>query len=252
MLKAWREFRWYALSIPIAALVYALAGIWVPLIRPGIGGVGALSASQPQQRPIVIKVVENMPTSVKLSPDALAVKPGESFEVNVWLTTAYTTRGAQFGLSYDPRLIEVTGVVEGEYYRTWAMRNKASTGLVPKVMIDPERGLVRPFAIAVLGGPPTDGPNGSGSLATVQGRARPGASGTTTLRLEGVEISSVQSSDVNANGSITSVPSATIADAQIAVGDSAALPPPPAARTAEAFKDPAAAGSGPKVTPPPE
>jgi hypothetical protein len=238
MLQGWRGFRWYALSLPIAALVYGLAGLWVPLIRPAFAGVGAFADSQPRERPIVMEVVENMPTSVKLSPDALAVKPGQSFEADVWLTTAYTTRGTQFGLSYDPRLIEVTNVVEREYYRTWAIRNKASTGLVPKVVIDANRGQVMPFAIIVLGGRPADGPNGSGILATIQGRAKPGAAGTTTLRLESVEVSSVLSSNFNAAGSVVSVPSFTIADAQIAVGDNATPPAPPAPRPIELHDDP--------------
>src|SRR5258708_2795718 len=170
MLRGWREFRWYVLSIPIAALVYALITALAPVIRPVIlGAATAKAVAQAQNHPMLVEVVPNMPTSVKLSPDALALKPGESFEINVWLTTAYTTRGTQFGLSYDSRLIEVTNVVEGEYYRTWAVQNQANTILVPKVIIDSGRGLVTPFAIALFGGPSPNGRHGSGVLAASGG-----------------------------------------------------------------------------------
>jgi hypothetical protein len=218
-------------------MLYALAGFWVPLVRPLVlpGHMGDLPKKL--DNPVLIEVVPNLPTSVQLSPSTLALKPGQSFEVEIMLTTAYVTRGTQFGLSYDPRLIEITKIDEGEYYRVWAMQNKASTIMAPGVTIDAERGLVRPFGVVVLGGTPTAGPNGRGLLATIEGRAKPGASGTTTLRLEAVEVSSVQSSQVNANGSVISVPSFTVADAQIAVGDNATPPAPPTPRPVELHPD---------------
>jgi hypothetical protein len=231
--KVWsglREFRLYALCVPFAVIVYALAGYWVPLVRPDLAHSSGGDIRKQIDHPVVIEVVPNMPTSVQLSPNALAIKPGQTFDLEVDLTTAYTTRGTQFGLSYDPNLIEITKVDEGEYYRGWAIQNKAATGVFPSIKIDSQRGLVWPFGIAVLGGPPSAGPSGAGVLATIQGRAKPGATGTTTLKLQAVEISSVMSSNVNDGGNIASVPSFSVGDAVISIGDNAAAPPTPASR----------------------
>jgi hypothetical protein len=239
VLRRMRDFRWYFLSIPIAGIVYALIITMAPMLRPMIFGARrAQIADQLQNHSMLVEVVQNEPTTVRLSPDALALKPGQSFEIQVWLDTAYTTRGVQFGFTYDPKLIEVTKVTEAEYYRTWAIKNHASTTVIPGVSIDAEHGVIKPLAIALLGGPPNDGPSGSGLIAYVDGRAKAGASGTTTLRLEGVEISRVEPSAIQGMASVSSVPSATVADTDVAIGDDAVVPTPPAARTAKAYQPP--------------
>jgi hypothetical protein len=239
VLKSWREFRWYFLSIPVAVAIYGLIVALAPIIRPMIWGAErARIMAQVESAPMAIEVVPNEPTTVRLSPDSLALKPGQEFSVDIWLDTAYTTRGTQLSLNYDPRLIEVTKVDEGEYYRTWAIKNKASSLIVPGVKIDQAHGRVAPFAIALFQGTSNDGPHGNGLIATIQGRAKPGASGTTTLKLDNVEVSAVISSNINAAGSIQSVPEVALADAQISVGDSVSPPTPPAARTATPYQPP--------------
>jgi hypothetical protein len=96
VLKTWKEFRWYFLSIPIAIAIYGLIFALAPIIRPMIWGAErARIMAQAQSPPMAIEVVQNEPTTVRLSPDTLALKPGQEFSVDVWLDTAYTTRGTQ-------------------------------------------------------------------------------------------------------------------------------------------------------------
>jgi hypothetical protein len=231
-LQTLREFRWYFLSIPVAALLYGAIFVFAPSIR--ILTMGAERARLwAQSEPMPIIVVPNLPTSLRLSPDALALKPGQEFSVDVWLTSAYPTRGTQLSFEYDPKLIDVTGVDEGEYYRSWALKNGATTMMVPSPMIDPNLGRVNIFTVVILGGESDAGPNGSAVMATVKGRAKTGVAGTTTLRLMNVEISAVVTRKQGQSpGTIKSLDDAAIADTAITVGVNPTLPTPPVARTA--------------------
>jgi hypothetical protein len=142
-----------------------------------------------------------------------AIAPGSSFDVQVRFDCPVATRGAQFGLSFDPRLVEAAGVDEGDYYRGWGTQNGASTVLVPGVQIDAQRGWVRTLAIALLGGPGELGPVGSGVLATAHFQAKAGTSGNATIALENVVVSQLQ-----ANGTLASAPSVQVIGVAIAIG----------------------------------
>jgi hypothetical protein len=234
MLATLKEYRLYLLAVPVAAILYGSILALAPVIRPVMFGyerARLVEEAQAAQTPVLVKSAPIPPPTVRLSPDSIALTPGQDFSVDLWLDTPETTRGIQFGFSYDPKLIQVTDVSEGEYYRKWAIQNKASTSLIPGVKIDQIRGTITPVGIAIIGGPPGDGPTGNGVVATVKGRALAGVSGATTLKLEGVEVAILKTTQANPTGIINTADSVQAADAQIAVGAGVATPVPPAVRS---------------------
>jgi hypothetical protein len=241
MLTTLREFRWYALAIPIAAILYGVIVTFGPSVRSAIFQT---ERSRIMSRVVVltpgtVQFKPTEPTSVRLAPDAIALTPGQEFSIDVWLNSAYTTRGAQLGLEWDPKLVEVTKVDEGEFFRSWAVGHSETTVVVPGVKIDNDRGQLIPVGISLMGGVATDGPQSNGVLATIHGRAKPGASGTTRLRLDGVEVVAVLPSVIDpAHGDLQSLPAVAVADTMISVGPSPTAPSPAPARTATPVRPP--------------
>ena len=117
-------------------------------------------------------------STLALSISQPALRAGEVFEIAVKITSDTQTRAAQAGLKFDPTLVEVLGVVEGSYYRNWALANGGSTVLFPSsAMPDNAKGLTAPVGVSLMGGRFGAGPAGSGTLIAYQLRAKDGVKG---------------------------------------------------------------------------
>src|ERR1700737_3382300 len=76
-------------------------------------------------------VVSAAGTNLVIKPSSTSVNPGDSFRVDVVLTTDTPTRGVQFGLIYDASLVQIEQVTPGPFYTRWSDANgpQARAGL---------------------------------------------------------------------------------------------------------------------------
>jgi hypothetical protein len=191
--------------------------------------------------------------AVQISPPVLHLEPGQTFELQVLVYDPKVTRGAQFGLSFNPTLLELTGVDAGTYYHDWARDHGASTMAIGDVQIDASQGEATPFAVVILGGAP-GGPTGPGLLATIRGRAKASVSGRAPVTLTDVVLSESRLDGAGSMVDAQSAPVVAVGNAIVAVG-SASGPLPPAPTPLVVRQTPpagVASGAEPSaVTPPP-
>src|ERR1700738_4078083 len=112
-------------------------------------------------------VVSAAGTNLVINPSSASVNPGDSFQVDVVLTTDTPTRGVQFGLMYDARLVQIEQVTPGLFYSRWSDANGGQGAAVMPFQPHNEAGRLSTGAIALLGGP-VDGPTGSGTVLSLQ------------------------------------------------------------------------------------
>src|ERR1700730_7431941 len=75
-------------------------------------------------------VVSAAGTNLVIKPSSTSVNPGDSFQVDVVLTTDTPTRGVQFGLIYDASLVQIEHVTPGPFYTNWSDANGAQGAAV--------------------------------------------------------------------------------------------------------------------------
>jgi hypothetical protein len=131
-------------------------------------------------------------TIVSVSPSSPSVKQGEEFDIIVSISTTPEdmTSGSQFTLLFDPRLIEIIGFTEGNFYKDWAVANGAETILAPEPIADNEAGVVPTIAISLIGYIPDeikDRVSGSGTLMVMRAKAKD-REGTAELKLDDVAV----------------------------------------------------------------
>lgn len=115
-------------------------------------------------------------------PKSKRVNKGESFTVDVNVDVDAIIRGVQFGLNFDPSLLQVGKVEMGRSFKEWEAANSGSQSIViPPFKIDNSGGKVSVGAVALMGGPPEGGLKGSAVVATVSLTAK--ADGTAKLAL---------------------------------------------------------------------
>jgi hypothetical protein len=126
-----------------------------------------VSSSKPAQPPVPsaspIPVDSKYTASLVLS--AATVKAGETFSIDVKLDSQIPTRGAQCGLTFDPKLMKCEGVSEGGFFKDWAKAHDCTTINYPQAKIDNSAGTVSDYGIAVIGSTP-GGPSGNGVFCT--------------------------------------------------------------------------------------
>jgi hypothetical protein len=169
---------------------------------------------------------------LSISPTATAVNPGDQFTLDVVVTTDIVTRGLQFGLSFDPSLVQVNSVDEGTFYKSWADSNGETSIADPPWTVDNTSGTVSIGSVALLAPPSSDpgavdtnGPSGSGTAATITLTAAQGVNNVATLTLSSVVINGVQ------NGLYLAIPSPTVTNGQVTIGEVTLTPTPTVTET---------------------
>jgi hypothetical protein len=127
-------------------------------------------------------------TFLSVSPPGVAVAPGHRFELDIMITSDTPTRGVQFALTYDPKLVEIDHVDAGEFYSDWASAHSGQAGVVVPFSSSGAEGRTSIGALAVLANA-EGGAQGSGRLARVTLNARE-ATGEATLEFSDVRVSS--------------------------------------------------------------
>jgi hypothetical protein len=105
-------------------------------------------------------------TVLTLNPSPATVTPGSTFTLTVQLDTIPASRAAQFGISFDPAVLECVSVSEGTFYSDWAGQHAGSTFVFPEPECDNVNGIVTMMGITVLSSEP-GGPTGTGDVASV-------------------------------------------------------------------------------------
>lgn len=158
-------------------------------------------------------------TAITISPSSTAIQPGEQFSLDVVMSSDEPTRGIQLGLHYDPQRLSVNRVTpDATFYATWAKSNGAQAKAVIPFTNDPAAQHISTGGIILFGGPPTDGPTGTGTLLHLELTAAPDAQGQTSIDFENLIVS---------NRWAESVPQVSGTGAIITIGASAAAAPAP-------------------------
>jgi hypothetical protein len=157
-------------------LPIALVGmITLAFVMAGCSNAGAITTSSPPvtsvpasptiSEPAVMPTtnLSNVNVSISLSnPD---VKSGESFTADVVIDSNVLLRGAQCAVSFNPALMKCDRVVEGSFFKDWAVANGASTIMLPQPVIDNVSGNVTDIGVAIMG-TTAGGVKGSGIFCT--------------------------------------------------------------------------------------
>jgi hypothetical protein len=153
------------------------------------------------------------PVQVSLTPGTNQVNMGDSFTIDVGINIDQVTQGFQFGLAFDSTVVHVVSVTQGTFYSDFANANPPAFIFSQPWTIDNNAGVASAGALAIINGPPTGGPSGSGVVAHVLLSAV--GNGQTTLQLQNVAVTVL-----NANGQPVHAVFQTT-DAQIQVGPNA-------------------------------
>jgi len=142
-----------------------------------------------------VPVARAASAELTFSPPSLVVDAGGRFNVDVVVTTDIATRGLQFGIAYDPALVQIDEVSDGSFYASWATAHGAQAATVIHFKPNNTTGHVSIGGMALFGAS-WDGPSGTGPVLHLAGTARPGASGTATLAFESPWVTSAQGAPI--------------------------------------------------------
>ena len=180
-------------GLVVAAVVYAL------VLRTGRAGHAlAIAFCLVAFCSLSVTPAHAANTSVTISPPSVAANPGDQLKLDVILSSDVPTRGMQFGLTFDPNVIQIDKVVDGPFYQSWASAHGAQAQTVVPFKPDNAKGAVSVGGVAVLGGPPTDGPSGSGIVVTLQVTAKSGAQGVSQIGFTSVIVDDANSREIPA------------------------------------------------------
>jgi hypothetical protein len=138
----------------------------------------------------------NPGTSISIEPSTQTINKGESFTIDVIITTDVATRSGQFDLSWDPSYIQIDSVTEGTFYSDWANANGATTYFTAG-LINNLGGHLDGVAVSIMGGSTLGGPTGSGTFIRLTGTAKTTASSGTVTLLFGRDATGLIIGDVN-------------------------------------------------------
>ncbi len=162
------------LALGGAALLLALmAGASTPVAS------AAAMAAGPAGAAVAVLTAAPVTGSIGISPTTSDVLPGSEFTTSIAISTGVALRGAEFGLLFDPAVLQCEAVSEGTFFSNWASSNAASTFFEPGGCVN-ATGTLSPTAVSlILGG--TAGPTGGGELAAVRFKALLAGSSPLTL-----------------------------------------------------------------------
>jgi len=116
--------------------------------------------------------------TVRFEPAELEVLPGETFEVRVMIDDVEDLSAFEVRMAYDPAVIELEDTERGEFLGS---TGRVALSLGPDISVD--EGTVA-FGALAMG--EEAGPDGSGLLATISGRAL--QEGSSPLKLQQVDV----------------------------------------------------------------
>jgi hypothetical protein len=175
--------------------------------------------------------------------DKSVMDPNEFFDVRVILNAYQPTLAAQCRLNFDPDLVELIAVEEGDFFKSWAEASQKSTIMLPdKPTVDKETGLIPTIGVAVLGSNFGEGASGSGTLLIYHLRARSEAKGTLGLNLDQILVS-----DAGQKGEIAALQQVFKQDSIVLIGEG---PAPAQPAIEKAIYQPFAETQGPEISPP--
>jgi hypothetical protein len=171
-------------TVGMTLCLVLVTGMLAVLVSAGLPAAPALAQMATPKPPV------QSDTTLKVSPSSPTVNAGETFDVLLRIDTDQMTWGMQAGLRFDPKLIEVVKIEEGDFYKTWAAANGAQTLIVPgKPTADNAKGVVPTMGITLLGtGAAGKGPSGSGTWLVVRAKAKAGVQGIATFELYDVKV----------------------------------------------------------------
>jgi uncharacterized protein YhbP (UPF0306 family) len=120
-------------------------------------------------------------TTLKITPDTVTVTSNQPFIMKVGIQEVIDLYGAGFDITFDPDLLKVLDITEGDFLK----EGTTKTSFLKQ--IDNEQGRVV-IGITRLGS--ITGVSGSGTLATIV--LRPKTPGTTTLKLQNIQLKDSQ------------------------------------------------------------
>ena len=166
--------------------------------------------------------------SVSTVPSVANVSAGGTFDVDVVVNTDSATRGLQFVVSWDPTLVQCTGVAAGTFYSSFASANGGdvfylpsnnaydnTAGRFPKnTASQTQSPTAQNIAITGASGPNSTylGPTGTGNAYILHMKALSGASGTATFTLTEILLGD--------NGANTQDMHPTVNNGQVTIGSS--------------------------------
>jgi hypothetical protein len=199
---------------------YIVPGTYVGMLplTPGPGDFGVIGIAAPVSvtpeapyatpLPVGRTPVTTTMETVRVEPPSQSVAVGETFSATVVLDTgSLFSRGVQFGLRFDPTVVQLTHVEEGDFYQTWARAHGGQTTVTPLPTTDDDAGTVSVLGLAILGGPADEGPVGRGVIYTLTGRVI--REGTATLALHDVLVANPDDrgfAPTVVNATVTGVP----------------------------------------------
>nr|WP_321497174.1 cohesin domain-containing protein [uncultured Methanolobus sp.] len=146
----------------------------------------------------------NAEISVALAPSQLHVEENDEFTLDIVIESDVNVSGAEMELAYDPTLIEVIAITEGNFFKQEGAKTIFSKGT-----IDNELGAVTNIYSVIMG---DDMMLDREAFATITLQAKDN-SGITYLEMQKVVITN------SAGDDLTKTDSVTVSNAEIAVGD---------------------------------
>ena len=123
---------------------------------------------------------------------AQTVIVGDVFTASIMINLNVPSRAAQFGLDFNPAILQCQAANEGTFYKSWATSHGASSVVYPHPTCNNTTGDLSDMGITLAGGTTGAGPSGSGLLASVRFKAL--AAGTSALTLKDITVADVSSS----------------------------------------------------------
>jgi hypothetical protein len=148
-------------------------------------------------------------TQVVVTPPAGPFVIGQAITVPVTINTVPNTRGAQFGLSFNPAVLRCDSVDEGTFYSDWASLHNGLSTVFPSATCNNTTGTISVAGVFIITND-LGGPNGSGAIFNYHFTVL--ADGISPLTLTSTEIV-----DDNTNN-IQKLP-ITVVNSQITVGN---------------------------------
>jgi hypothetical protein len=154
-------------------------------------GVPTSTATSPTSTMAPMVALPTTASNAHLSfspPQALVSAASQEFTVNVVVNTDKPTRSFQAKIKFDPSILKLDSLEEGDFYSTWAGNNGGSSNMMPAPTINNTLGETSVIGILITGaaaaGDHYGGPTGSGTIIVLHFTSK--AVGVSTLTMENV------------------------------------------------------------------